>query len=141
MCTDNRMLANGLTAGASYDGRTSVTGGRHNLPLFATSFIGREQEIATIRRRLRGTRVLTLCGPGGCGKTRLAIAAAARQVGTQPNGTWLVDLAPLSRPELVAAATATTLGIQPAPDQQAVEALVTHVADRRMLLLLDGCER
>src|SRR5215469_3925856 len=130
MCTDNRMLANGLTAGASYDGRTSVTGGRHNLPLFATSFIGREQEIATIRRRLRGTRVLTLCGPGGCGKTRLAIAAAARQVGTQPDGTWLV-----------AGATATVLGIQPAPDQQAVEALVTHVADRRMLLLLDGCER
>ena len=85
------MLANGLTAGASYDGRTSVTGGRHNLPLFATSFIGREQEIATIRRRLRGTRVLTLCGPGGCGKTRLAIAAAARQVGTQPDGTWLLE--------------------------------------------------
>ena len=81
-------------------GRTNPRAGRHNLPLFATSFLGREREIAAIRRLLRRARLVTLCGPGGCGKTRLAIEAATRQVGLLPDGTWLVDLAPLSAPDL-----------------------------------------
>ena len=120
--------------------RTNPSAGRHNLPLFATSFLGREREIAAIRRLLRRARLVTLCGPGGCGKTRLAIEAATRQVGLQPDGTWLVDLAPLSAPDLVAGAAASVLRIRAALDQPAMDALVTYPADRRLLLVLDGCD-
>jgi predicted ATPase/DNA-binding CsgD family transcriptional regulator len=121
-------------------GRTNRSAGRHNLPLFATSFLGREREIGAIRRLLRRARLVTLCGPGGCGNTRLAIEAATRQVGLQPDGTWLVDLAPLSAPEFVPEAAASVLRIRAAPDQPTMDALVTQVADRRLLLVLDGCE-
>ena len=114
--------------------------GRHNLPLFATSFIGRERETAAIRRLLRRSRLVTLCGPGGCGKTRLAIEAATRQVGLLPDGTWLVDLAPLSAPDLVPEVAGSVLRIRGGPDQPAMDALVTYVADRRLLLVLDGCD-
>src|SRR5262249_27299694 len=121
-------------------GRTNPRAGRHNLPLFATSFLGREREIAAIRRLLRRTRLVTLCGPGGCGKTRLAIEAATRQVGLQPDGTWLLDLTPLSAPALLPAGAASVLRIRAAPDHPDMDALVTHVADRRLLLVLDGCD-
>jgi len=110
--------------------------GRHNLPLFATCFIGRERETAAIRRLLRRSRLVTLCGPGGCGKTRLAIEAAIPQVRLQPDGTWLVDLAPLNDPDLVPEAAASVLGIRAARDQPAMDALATYVADRRLLLVL-----
>ena len=121
-------------------GRTNPSAGRHNLPLFATSFLGREREIAAIRRLLRRVRLVTLCGPGCCGKARLAMEAATRQVGLQPDGTWRVDLAPLSTPDLVPEAAASVLRIPAAPNQPTMDALVTQVADRRLLLVLDGCE-
>lgn len=96
--------------------------------------------MAAIRRLLRRVRLVTLCGPGGCGKTRLAIETAARQVGLQPDGAWLVDLAPLNAPDLVPEAAASVLHIRATPDQPTVDALVTCLADRRLLLLLDSCD-
>jgi class 3 adenylate cyclase len=72
----------------------------NNLPLQLTSFIGRETEISTIRRLLADTRLLTITGPGGCGKTRLAVHTAADAIDHWADGVWFVDLAPLADPEL-----------------------------------------
>src|SRR5919199_4295928 len=72
---------------------------RHNLPLELTSFVGREREIAEVKRLLADNRLLTLTGPGGCGKTRLALAVADEVLEGYEDGAWLVELAPLSEPE------------------------------------------
>src|ERR671910_582281 len=73
---------------------------RHNLPSELSSFVGREKELAEVRRLLEDARLLTLTGAGGCGKTRLALAAAEEQVEAFEDGVWLVHLAPLSDPSL-----------------------------------------
>ena len=72
-----------------------------NLPLQLTSFIGREREIADVKRLLGTTRLLTLTGTGGCGKTRLALHVAENLLDAFPDGVWFVDLAPLSDPTLI----------------------------------------
>src|SRR5438105_3778994 len=87
----------------------------HNLPLQLTSFVGREREVAEVKRLLGTTRLLTLTGAGGCGKTRLALEAAARVRGDYPDGVWLVELAPLADPALVPGAVAAALGLQEEP--------------------------
>ena len=86
-----------------------------NLPLELTSFVGREREIAEVKALLEGTRLLTLTGAGGSGKTRLAIRVAKDLVGAYEDGVWLVELAPLSDPELVAQAVAQALGVREQP--------------------------
>ena len=80
-----------------------------------SSFVGREKEIVEVRRLLQDTRLLTLTGPGGCGKTRLALAAAEELVGKFEDGVWLVDLAPLADPSLVPQAVASTPGVREQP--------------------------
>src|SRR5437867_10271679 len=87
----------------------------HNLPLQLTSFIGREREIAEVERLLGGTRLLTLTGAGGCGKTRLALRVAEGVLGDYADGVWLVELAPLADPALVPQAIASALGVREAP--------------------------
>ena len=82
----------------------------NNLPLELSSFVGREKELAEVRRLLEDTRLLTLTGSGGCGKTRLALAVASELVGSFEDGVWLVELAPLADPSLVPQAVASTLG-------------------------------
>src|SRR5262245_58531847 len=88
---------------------------RHNLPRQLTSFVGRERELADVGRLLASAPLLTLTGAGGCGKTRLALRAAADAVDNYPDGVWLVELAPVTDPALVPQAVATALGVREAP--------------------------
>jgi predicted ATPase/DNA-binding SARP family transcriptional activator len=112
---------------------------RHNLPIELTSFVGREQELAEICALLERNRLLTLTGAGGAGKTRLALRAARESLGRCPDGVWLVELAPLSDPALVASAVAASAGIR-AQAGTLVEALKRSLSDSRLLLVLDNCE-
>ena len=93
--------------------------GKHNLPAPRTSFVGREREIWRSRRMLSMTRLLTLTGAGGSGKTRLALEVARDLVGAYPDGVWLVELAPLSEAELVAQEVARALEVQERPGEAA----------------------
>jgi predicted ATPase/DNA-binding CsgD family transcriptional regulator len=112
----------------------------HNLPSALSSFVGREKEIVEVRRLLEDTRLLTLTGPGGCGKTRLALAAAEELVGKFEDGVWLVDLAPLADPSLVPQAVASTPGVREQPGRSLTETLSEYLASKKVLLVLDNCE-
>lgn len=105
----------------------------NNLRLQLTSFIGREREISEVKRLLTTTRLLTLVGAGGAGKTRLALQVAAEVLRDYPDGVWLVELAPLSDPSLVPQAVATALHVREAPGQLLAE-MLTHQLRRRHLL-------
>src|SRR6266568_2389949 len=111
----------------------------HNLPLAATRMIGREEVVATLVSRLSRERVVTIVGPGGIGKTTLALAVAERMIADYEHGVWLVDLSPLGDPRLVPSAVATVLGLEVRTDNP-LPGLVAALRDKRMLLLLDNCE-
>ncbi len=115
---------------------------RHNLPIHLTSFIGREKEIADVKQRLSNTRLLTLTGPGGAGKTRLAQQVAAEVLATPafPDGAWLVELASLSDPALVAQSVAGVLGVRDEPDYPLTRALADMLHHKSLLLILDNGE-
>jgi DNA-binding SARP family transcriptional activator len=113
---------------------------RHNLPAALSSFVGREREIPEVRRALSMTRLLTLTGTGGCGKTRLALEVARDLVGAYPGGVWLVELAPLSEDALVPQAVAGALGVREQPGRSPEDALADHLKSRDLLLILDNCE-
>ena len=112
----------------------------HNLPLELSSFVGREKELAEVERLLEETRLLTLTGSGGCGKTRLALAAAAELVEGYEDGVWVVELAPLADPALVPQVVASTLGVREQPGRSLTEALSYYLRTRKVLLVLDNCE-
>ena len=111
-----------------------------NIPSQLSTFVGREREIATAKRLLGGTRLLTLTGPGGCGKTRLALAVAEGLVRRYADGVWLVELAPLSDPDLVPEAIASALNLRETPGRPLLETLIAYLKTRHLLLLLDNCE-
>jgi len=111
-----------------------------NLPAPSTTFIGRRDEIAEIRQLLSGSRLVTLTGPGGVGKTRLALRVATDVQRAFPHGAWLADLAPLDDPALLAESVATALGVREQSARWPVAVLSEHLADRRLLLILDNCE-
>jgi predicted ATPase/DNA-binding SARP family transcriptional activator len=117
-----------------------------NLPLHLTSFVGRERELADVIDLARRHRLLTLTGPGGCGKTRLALAAAgALTDGQGPaaetlEGAWLVELAGLSDETLVAAAIGDALGVESRSARALEEVVAAHIATRPLLVVLDNCE-
>ena len=111
----------------------------HNLPLQLTSFVGRGTELAQVSEALAEARLVTLCGPGGVGKTRLAMAAAGRVLDQRPDGVFMVELAPLSDPGLVPVQALTALGLTE-ESRPPLDALVDHLRERRLLLLLDNCE-
>ncbi len=112
----------------------------HNLPVQLSSFVGREREVRQIQRLLHGARALTLTGPGGTGKTRLAIEAASSEIGTYRDGVWLVELAAVSDPALVIQAVADVFGIREWQAEPYIELVVEHLRDRDILLVLDNCE-
>jgi len=113
---------------------------RTNLPQVLTSFVGREREIAEIKRLLPQTRLLTLTGTGGIGKTRLALQAAAEVLDAYGDGIWFVDLAPLNDPALVPSALAQVLGVKESAGQSLKLTLCAHLRTKEMLLVLDNCE-
>jgi predicted ATPase/DNA-binding CsgD family transcriptional regulator/DNA-binding XRE family transcriptional regulator len=110
------------------------------LPLPLSSFIGREPELAELCQLVQSRRSVTLVGPGGVGKTRLALEIGTRLASEYADGVCLVRLAPLAQGELVVQATAGALGIRVELDRQPTSALTRFLATRRVLLLLDNCE-
>ncbi len=113
---------------------------RHNLPVQLTSFVGREREMAEAARLLGAARLLTLVGPGGSGKTRLALQASAEVVEQYSHGAWFVELAPLADPTLVPQAAATALGVREQPGRPILAALQDFLRAKQLLLVLDNCE-
>jgi predicted ATPase/DNA-binding SARP family transcriptional activator len=131
----------------------------NNLPQQVTRFIGRQREIAEVKRLLASTRLLTVTGPGGTGKTRLSLQVAADLLEGENDGIWLVELASLTNPELVPQAVAATLGVREAvavdlrgervpalrvgtrPESRSLtQSLVEHLRSKQLLLVLDNCE-
>jgi predicted ATPase/DNA-binding SARP family transcriptional activator len=112
----------------------------HNLPEPLTSFVGREQEIEQTKALLSRTRLLTLTGPGGCGKTRLALRVASEMVPHFPDGVFLVSLSSLRDTSLVLPTIARTLELQERPEEPIAETLRKHLALKQLLLLLDNFE-
>jgi predicted ATPase/DNA-binding CsgD family transcriptional regulator len=112
----------------------------NNLPLPLSSFVGRTEAIARVRRLLAGTRLLTLSGPGGVGKTRLALEVASNLLGAFADGVWWVDLAALNDASLVAHTVALALALPDDPTRSKVATLSDYLRDRDLLLVLDNCE-
>jgi non-specific serine/threonine protein kinase len=113
---------------------------KHNLLAQRTSFLGREREMLELKRALAMTRLLTLTGVGGTGKTRLAQEVAKDLVGAYPDGVWLVELAGLSAPELVEQVVAETLGVRERPGRPLGATLVEELRAKHLLLVVDNCE-
>jgi predicted ATPase len=123
-----------------FPGAHGPTGSRNNLPLQLSSLVGRDRERTEAGMLLAERRLLTLTGPGGSGKTRLALAVANDATEEFEDGVWWVTLASLSDPELVPQAVASVLGVRERPGRPMTEALADHLASRDVLLILDNCE-
>ncbi|MGH2452862.1 MAG: MerC family mercury resistance protein [Candidatus Methylomirabilales bacterium] len=111
-----------------------------NLPEQGTTFVGRSVEVMRIGTMLNTRRLITLAGAPGCGKTRLAQEVGRAAISRFPDGTWLVDLAPVADPHLVPQTIAATLGASEQPGRSQADALVDHLKGRSLLLILDNCE-
>src|SRR5579862_4350368 len=115
---------------------------RHNLPSQATSFVGRTAELAELRALVAGgSRLVTITGPGGIGKSRLALQVAADALDGTGDGVWLAELAPVTEPELVAHTAAAALRVGEAPGRPMLGTLTDAISDRDLLLILDNAEQ
>ena len=112
----------------------------NNLPIQLTSFLGREAEIAAVRRLLDRSRLVTITGPGGAGKTRLALQVAAERLLQHSDGAFIVELAPISAPDLLPSAIATALLIREATERPLLDTVTDALRDRDLLLVLDNFE-
>jgi predicted ATPase/class 3 adenylate cyclase/DNA-binding CsgD family transcriptional regulator len=112
----------------------------NNLPAELTTFVGRETELAELHDLLSTRRLVTLVGAGGCGKTRLALHAAADAVDEHANGVWWVELASIAHADLVPTAVATVLGFREEAGKTLTETLAGQLADQDTLIVLDNCE-
>ncbi len=112
----------------------------NNLPTQLTPFIGREADLAQVHALVEDSRLLTLTGSGGCGKTRLALQVAADLVDVHADGIWYVELAPLGQTSSVLASIADVLRVQASAEVALLDAVVQRLRDRRALLVIDNCE-
>jgi predicted ATPase/DNA-binding CsgD family transcriptional regulator len=111
-----------------------------NLPRQLTSFVGREPELQELKRLLERSRLLTLTGPGGSGKTRLSLQLAAEVTGGFPDGVYFVALAPVGNPDLVLSSIAQGIGLRDVGDRPLLDRLRSHLENARVLILLDNFE-
>ncbi|MGY2114884.1 ATP-binding protein [Nocardia gipuzkoensis] len=131
-----REMSTSVTASAAV-GRS----GPGNLPLELTSFVGRRTEVSEVRNLLSASRLVTLTGSGGVGKTRLALRAASNSRRGFPDGVWLVELADVSDPALLVEVVAATMGVRDESAERLLEILVGYLSSRELLLVLDNCEQ
>jgi len=143
------LASKGIAEERKLTGDTQPAKIAHNLPLYLTSFIGRDQEIENLKRlffKVPGSdepstrKLITIAGPGGIGKTRLAIQIARELVSAFPDGVWLVDLAPISDPAVVPQTIATVLQVRERGNLPISDQLVENLRDKKSLLVLDNCE-
>src|SRR5208337_5354256 len=111
----------------------------HNLPIRLTRLIGRADIINELAQRQSQRRLLTVAGPGGIGKTAVALAVAEQLIGAYEHGVWMIDLASLSDPLMVPSAIASTLGLEVRPEH-GFPGLISSLRSKQMLLVLDNCE-
>ncbi|HET9907192.1 MAG TPA: adenylate/guanylate cyclase domain-containing protein, partial [Anaerolineales bacterium] len=111
-----------------------------NLPLQLSTFIGREKEVQQIKKRLEKNRLVTLTGSGGVGKTRLSIRVAEELLNQYPNGVWLVELAPVTDPDLVTQTICAALDVTPQGNTPALTVLTNYLKQKKILLVVDNCE-
>ncbi len=125
---------------AEFPPLSSLDAFANNLPRQLTSFVGREREIAEVKRLLRTTCLLTLTGTGGAGKTRLALQVAWDVLEEYPDGVWLAELASLADPSLVPQTVAMSLRVREIPGRPIEETLLHYLQRKSLLLVLDNCE-
>ncbi len=118
----------------------SLEGLPNNLPQQLTSFVGRDRELEEVRERLTKSRLVTLAGSGGCGKSRIGLQVAADVLPTFPGGAWFVELASLPSADLLVQTVLGVLGVRPEPGIPELDFLVDHLRSRSALLVLDNCE-
>lgn len=133
-----QLVATGLPA--DFPPLRSLDSLPNNLPLQVTSFLGRDADVAEVKTLLARTRLLTLTGTGGVGKTRLALQAGAELLDRHPDGVWFIDLAGLQDPELVVSEAATVLGVRVGSDRSLTDSLVYALKPKRTLIIFDNCE-
>lgn len=133
-----QILAQGLEA--DFPTLASLDAHPNNLPSQIEAFVGRREELLQLRALLAENRLVTICGVGGIGKTRLALHAAAETIGAYADGSWIVRLTDISDPQLVPQTLATTLHVSGVPGEDITETLCQHLRDRKLFLLLDNAE-
>lgn len=119
---------------------TTIHKPKHNIPLQLTSFVGRKLEIEQVKRLLSTSRLVTLTGSGGVGKTRLALAVALQVMDEFKNGVWLVELAPIGDPEIIPGTIAMIFGVHADQNRSLRTALLDYLREKQVLLILDNCE-
>jgi len=125
---------------APAEAQVSSMRGRVNLPSRVASFVGRDREVAELEKLMATARLVMLTGPGGCGKTSLAIALARATAGSYADGLWFVDLAPLGSPAQVPGAVCNALGVRQLPGRTLVQTAAEYVGHQNALVILDNCE-
>jgi class 3 adenylate cyclase len=118
----------------------SLAASLNNLPVQLTSFIGRDTEVAEVKRRLSVSRLVTLTGSGGCGKSRLSIKVASELGVHYSNGVWFIELAPVADPALISQTLLSTFNLREDSHRSALEVLIDYLRAKTLLLVLDNCE-
>ena len=134
------MAARGYCIGVGESAAVTAADGVRGFPAALTSFIGRDGPLREVAGLLEQHRLVTVTGPGGAGKTRLAGEVARRVAGRFADGAWLVELAPVQDPAQVAGVVAAALGVREQPGVPAAEAVGRVLARQQLLLVLDNCE-